>query len=185
MLHFWCFLCFASYERCLLDFSERLMSFWYTLACTNTFQFSITSHCCHMHETFFHEWSSIWWLASSTCMLFRYLNLSITIFMCDHSVMLIIYITMHWDSHSRSVARRWVWANVARTLSSLREHCAIGEGRLCLPLQKCAFLPRHYAQWLFCVFMRNSDCWPRKLCNAVIESATIASWDCTLRNSNS
>jgi len=36
MLHFWCFLYFSSYECCLLDFSERFLSFWYIIACTST-----------------------------------------------------------------------------------------------------------------------------------------------------
>lgn len=36
MLHFWHFFCFTSYEHCLLDFRECLLSFWYMLSYNST-----------------------------------------------------------------------------------------------------------------------------------------------------
>ena len=43
------------------------------------FQFLLTSYYYRMHETIFHKWSPIWRLASPTCMLFHFLNMSFII----------------------------------------------------------------------------------------------------------
>ena len=91
----------------------RLHVYYLVLA---LFQFLLTSHCCRMHETVFHEQSLIQQLASPTCMLFRFLNLSFIVCMHDHSLMPTLTITMHSRSHSLSVSHWWVWVALAQTL---------------------------------------------------------------------
>ena len=87
-----------------------------------SFQFSSTSHYCHMHETVFCKWSPIRQLTSHTYMLFYFLNLSFTICMHDHSLMLTLSISMHSLSHSLSVSRQWVWPTSAQALPSSPEN---------------------------------------------------------------
>lgn len=105
--------------------------------------------------------------------------------MHDHSHVLTLNITMHSDSHSCSVACRRVWAALARNLPHQYKIAQSWEGMLWLPLRKCAFLYSECPPLLHCIILRESDCRPRKLHNAVSERATITSLDCALRNSSS
>ena len=137
-----------------------------------------------MHENVFHKRSLIRWLTSPTCMLFHFLNISFIVCMHDHSLMLTLSIPMHSHSHSLLVSRRWVWVASARSLPHQDRITQSWEERLFLPLQKCAFLPSSYSLGLLCEILRDSECWPRKLRNAVTEPTTIASWDYVLCNSS-
>lgn len=85
-------------------------------------QFLLTSHCCHMHETVFHEQFPIRRFTSPTYMLFHFLNLSFTICMHNHSLMLTLSITMHSHSHSLSVARWQACATLAQNLPHQESH---------------------------------------------------------------
>ena len=149
------------------------------------FQFLLVSPCCRMHETVFYKRSPIWWLTLHTCMLFSFINLSLTIFMHDLSLMLTLSIAMHSHSHLLSVSHRRVRVALAQTLPCQDNIVQSWEGRICLPLRKCTFLPSEWHVVLHCAILRDSDYWPKKLCNAVTKLATISRWDWTLCNSNS
>ena len=138
-----------------------------------------------MHETILHKRSLNQRLASPTCMLFHFLNLAFTICMHHHSIILTLSIAMHSLSHSCSITRRRVWDTSLWTLPHQDNIAQSWEGRLCLPLQKCAFLAKSYSPSLLCANVRDSDYWPRKFRNVVIELATISRWDYALCNSNS
>ena len=137
-----------------------------------------------MHEIIFHEQSSIQWLASPTCMLICLLNLSfmfscIVNHLCFHLVSWCIHCHIFFQFPTCEFGQPWPrlylhWDNIMK----------YGEERLCLPLQKCTFLPNHCPLGLFCAFMRDSDCWPRKLSNAVPEIAVTPSENCALRSSS-
>lgn len=149
------------------------------------FQFLFLSHCCRMHELILHEWSSIQWLASPTCMLIFLMNLSFMFActvnqFCFHLVLPCIQFHIFFQLPINKSSQPWP------RICLHRDNIAQStEGRICLPLQKCAFLPSHCPPELFWVFLRDSDWWPRKLCNAIPKHAVTPSWNYTLRNPNS
>ena len=184
MLHFWCFLCFAFYECCLLDLSERSLYFWHIISCTSTILVFVNITLLRMHETVFHEWSLVRWLASPTWMLLRLYEYVIH---CLHAWSFTYAYTQYHHAFTFTFTFSCPLVSLANlgldsTFIETTLHNLGKEGSILL--YKCTFLPSHYPTGLFCAFLRDSDYLPRKLCNAVIEPATIASYGCALCSSN-
>ena len=137
-----------------------------------------------MHETIFHERSSIRRLASPTCMLIYLLNLSF-IFACivNHFYFHLVSSCIHFH-----ICFQFPISESGKPWPRLYLHWDIitqsREGRLCIPLQKSVFLPRNYPQGLLWEFLKDSDCCSRKLCNAICKLAVTPSWNCALHNPN-
>lgn len=124
-----------------------------------------------MHETILHKQLPIWCLASATCMLIYLLNISF-MFSCTDNQFYFHLVSPCIHYH----------ITLARTLPSLRQHCTIW-GRKALPSSPEMWIStQHCSPGLFCVFLRESDSWPKKLRNAVCELAVPPSSNCALRN---
>lgn len=184
VLHFYLFLYFHLCGYCSLDFSEHLLSFTCILACPSTvlvfISISLLLHAwnyfartvvdsatrlTHMHVVSFFE---------SVICRFHALSLTYAYTQYHHE----FTHTFTFSHPSASLA------NLGLDSASPNNIAQSWDGRLCLPLHKCAFLPKNCPPGLFCAFLRDSDCWPRKLRNAVTELVVIASWDCVLCNSS-
>ena len=138
-----------------------------------------------MHETIFHEGSPIRRLVSPRCMFFPFFEFVIHHF---HAWSFTYAYTQYHYAFTFTFRFSFSlvsFANLGLDSASPNNIAQSWEGRLCLPLWKYAFLPSNCSWGLLCTILRDSGCWPRKLGNAVTEPATIASWDCTLRNSSS